>query len=101
MSDEKRHTPPLVGDRGTNVFLALRRSDQIVWKHLSELTQNTDTCTASIRGISTACNISERQVQISTGRLIAAGVIRRVGYDFGNPCRAKRGTVYKVLRSST
>lgn len=79
-------------------LLPLRPSDQATWKYLDELTRSTDTCTASIRKIALACNISERQVQISIGRLIDSGLLKRVGYDFGNPDRAKRGTVYKVIK---
>jgi hypothetical protein len=43
------------------------------------------------------CSISERQVQISTRRLIEAGLLERVGYDLSNPNRTKRGTIYKVV----
>lgn len=77
----------------------LRLTDQTVLEYLDELTMNSngETCTASIPKIASACNISERQVQISTKRLIDAGLIKRIGYDFSNPDRVKRGTVYKVL----
>jgi predicted transcriptional regulator len=77
----------------------LRSTDQNVLECLIELTLKNDgeTCTVSIPKIASACNISERQVQISTRRLIDAGLIERVGYDFSNPDRGKRGTVYKVL----
>jgi DNA-binding Lrp family transcriptional regulator len=80
----------------------LRRSDQAVLKYLDELTRRGDgeTCTASIPEIAGACSISERQVQISTRRLIEAGLLERVGYDLSNADRAKRGTVYKVLSPS-
>ncbi len=79
----------------------LKRSDQAVWKYLDELTHGTDICTASIPRIANACNISERQVQISVGRLISCGLIKRVGYDLGNPDRMKRGTVFKILQRYT
>lgn len=77
----------------------LRRSDQAVLEYLNELAQQGkgETCTASITEIASACSISKRQVQISTGRLIEARLLERVGYDLSNPDRAKRGTVYKVL----
>lgn len=77
----------------------LKRTDRAVLKYLERMARGNDgsTCTASIRKIAASCEISERQVQISTGRLIRAGVIKRVGHDFGNPDREKRGTVYRVL----
>ena len=78
----------------------LRRTDRAVLGYLGRMARCNDgsTCTAGIRKIADACEISERQVQTSTGRLIRAGMIERVGYDFGNPDRSKRGTVYRVLR---
>jgi predicted transcriptional regulator len=75
----------------------LRQSDKTVWRYLSRLSQGGDVCTASIPKIAQACSLSQRQVQISVGRLIEAGLIRRVGYDFGNPNRARRGSIYKML----
>jgi hypothetical protein len=51
--------------------------------------------------IAIACKISKRQVQISTKRLIEAGLLERVGYDFGNPDRTKRGTIYRLLINQT
>jgi DNA-binding Lrp family transcriptional regulator len=84
--------------KSVNQLKILKRTDQAVLMYLEELAKDNDTCTASIPKIARTCNISQRQVQISTGRLIALGLIRRVGYDFGNPDQAKRGTVYKILR---
>ncbi|MDT4953733.1 MAG: hypothetical protein QOJ02_1871 [Acidobacteriota bacterium] len=77
----------------------LKHSDKAVLKFLEDLTLlgGGDTCTASLPSIASACGISERQVQISTKRLIEAKAIKQVGYDLGNPDRTKRGTVYKVL----
>lgn len=78
---------------------SLKRTDKAVLKYLVEVTRAGDgeTCTASIPKIASACKISKRQVQISTKRLIGARLIERVGYDFGNPDRTKRGTIYKLL----
>lgn len=78
----------------------LKPTDHAVLSFLEELIQasGSDTCTASIPSIAAACNISPRQVQISTGRLIEAGFISRIGYDFGNAVRSKRGTKYKLLK---
>jgi DNA-binding Lrp family transcriptional regulator len=77
----------------------LKHSDKAVLKFLEDLARHGggDTCTASLPSIASACRISERQVQISTKRLIEAKAIKQVGYDLGNPDRTKRGTVYKVL----
>jgi DNA-binding Lrp family transcriptional regulator len=77
----------------------LKSTDQNVLEYLNELILNNDreNCTVSIPKIASACNISERQVQISTRRLIDAGLIKRIGYDLSNPDRSKRGTIYKVL----
>lgn len=92
-----------------DVYVNLKPSDHAVFKYLNKLTldKGRDTCTASISKIASICDLSERQVQISTKRLISAGLLERIGYDFGNPKRDKRGTIYKVLiqrngtRSST
>lgn len=76
----------------------LKQSDQAIWRHFKELSQEGDVCRASIPKIARACRLSQRQVQISVGRLIEAGLIKRVAYDFGNADRAKRGSIYKLLR---
>jgi DNA-binding Lrp family transcriptional regulator len=65
-------------------------------KELAQLNGNC-TCLTSIPKIANACDISNRQVQISTRRLIEAAYIERVGYDFVNANRAMRGTTYKIL----
>lgn len=82
----------------------LKKTDQRVLKHLQEMKAASRKnppegghCVASIPEIAEACYISPRQVQISTGRLIEAGMLERVGYDFANPDRKSRGTIYKVL----
>lgn len=79
----------------------LKSSDRAVLRHLLDRVQagNGETCTTSIPRIASACDISERQVQISTRRLIDAKLIERLGYDFSNPDRSKRGTVYRVQRN--
>ena len=78
---------------------ALKRTDKAVLKYLDEMTRagNGKICIVSIPKIASACEISRRQVQISTKRLIEAGLIARLGYDFSNPDRAQRGTIYKPL----
>ena len=84
-----------------HICVNLKPSDRVVLKYLDKLTLDSDgeTCTVSIPKIASACDISERQVQISTKRLINAGLLQRIGYDFSNPDREKRGTIYKVLAS--
>ena len=81
----------------------LKRTDKAILEYLQEmaLAGNGETCKASIPKIANACNVSERQVQISTRRLIVSGLLIRVGYDFSNPNRQQRGTVYKVVFSKT
>src|ERR1044071_5307423 len=97
----------------------LKASDRAVLRHLRERARagngetcmisiprileraragNGETCMISIPRIANACDISERQVQISTRRLIDARLIERLGYDFSNPDRSKRGTLYRVHR---
>jgi hypothetical protein len=80
------------------IYSGLRYSDKAVFKYLCELIEGGDgnICTASIPKIAIACDISERQVQISAGRLIKARLIKRVGYVFSNPDRSRRGTIYKL-----
>ena len=85
----------------------LSKSDKKVLGELSRLRdENTERleggadCVASIPEIAEACSISPRQVQESTKRLIAAGLIKRVAYDFGNSDRGKRGTLFKVQVNS-
>lgn len=99
MTKNRKQYPMLqskISDR--SISLDLKSTDQAVFKYLAEQTQRSgETCIASIPSIASACDISERQVQISTRRLIEAGLIARIGYDFSNPDRLKRGTIYKVL----
>lgn len=99
MSDQKRHSGSLTLALKEPVSDSLRPTDQTVLKYLSELTLNGggECCTASIPKIASACCISERQVQISTKRLIDVELLERIGYDFSNPDRSKRGSIYKVL----
>ena len=98
MSRSKRPntSKALVGGRS---FASLKTTDKTVLKHLEKLARAGDenTCTVSIPKLASACGISQRQVQISANRLIEGGLLRREGYDFSNPDRTKRGTVYKLL----
>lgn len=84
-----------------NLSVNLTPSDKAVLKYLSEMLNDSDdeTYTVSISRIAMACDISKRQVQISTGRLISTGLIERIGYDFGNPDKTRRGAIYKGLKS--
>lgn len=84
---------------GNGSLASLKTTDKAVLKHLQKLARSDDenTCTVSIPKIASACGISQRQVQISTNRLIKGGLLKRQGYDFSNPDRTKRGTVYKLL----
>ena len=92
------------GKKGEQAAPKLKKTDQRVLKHLQEMKAASRKnppegghCVASIPEIAESCYISPRQVQISTGRLIEAGMLERVGYDFANPDRKSRGTIYKVL----
>lgn len=84
---------------GKDILATLTESDLTVLSYLNKLMKNSggEACTASIPKIALACAISERQVQISTTRLIKSKLLSRVGYDFGNPDKTKRGSIYKVL----
>jgi DNA-binding Lrp family transcriptional regulator len=97
-SHQRRHTA-LLNDIPAEILDALTQSDLAVLNYLDELALEGagDACAASIPKMADACGISERQVQISAKRLIDAELIKRVGYDFSNPDRSKRGTVYRVL----
>ena len=97
-SRQRRHTASL-NYTSTDIINALTQSDVAVLNYLDELAREGggEACTASIPKIACACGISERQVQISTARLIEAKLLKRIGYDFGNPNKAKRGSVFKVL----
>jgi DNA-binding Lrp family transcriptional regulator len=79
----------------------LKHTDRSILSYLEGLRQLSEdnTCTVSIPAIATACHISPRQVQISTRRLIKAGFLKRIGYDFGNVVRSRRGTRYKLLQT--
>lgn len=76
--------------RSEDKHAILKRTDRAVLKYLKELAQlnGNRTCLTSIPKIANACDISNRQVQISTRRLIEAAYIERVGYDFVNANRA-------------
>lgn len=84
------------GDQGR---YSLKRTDRAVLRYLERMARRnySSTCTSSIPKIARACEISTRQVQISVGRLIAARLVERMGYDLSNPEVGRRGTIYKVL----
>lgn len=77
----------------------LKRSDRAVLKYLRRLARKGDgeMCKASITQIASACEISPRQVTISTGRLAQAELIEQVKRDFHNSDPRQRGTVYRLL----
>ena len=86
------------------VFASLSKGDRKVIEYLDELKRKNrrelpegGDCVASIPEIAEACEMSMRQVQNCTQRLIDKGLLRRVTYDFSNPDRSKRGTIFKVL----
>jgi hypothetical protein len=99
MKNQSQHPSSFSATSNEYDQATLKRTDRAVLKYLVEITQAGDgeTCTASIPNIAGACNISKRQVQICTGRLIEAKLIERIGYDLSNSNRSKRGTIYKLL----
>lgn len=101
-NSQQRHHTALLNNIPADILDALTQSDLAVLNYLDKLAREGggDACTASIPRMADACGISERQVQISAKRLIDAELIKRVGYDFSNPDRSKRGTVYRVLHKS-
>lgn len=100
-SRQRRHAT-LLNDIPVDILDALTQSDLSVLNYLNKLVQEGggDACTASIPRMADACGISERQVQISAKKLMGAELIKRVGYDFSNSDRSKRGTVYRVLHKA-
>jgi hypothetical protein len=77
--------------------------DQAVLMRLYRLSRgfNSDTCRVSIPVLAKACNVSERQVRISVGRLEGRELVRRVEQDFGNRDRSLRGTTFLILIPDT
>lgn len=99
MSNQKQGSVFLQSDLDNSMNITLSPADKKVLRYLGELIRSSgeETCTASIPRIAEACDISKRQVQLSAKRLIGAKLLERIGYDFSNPDRSKRGTVYGVL----
>jgi DNA-binding Lrp family transcriptional regulator len=58
---------------------------------------SSDTCRVSVPTLAKACNVSERQVRKSVGKLEARDLIERVEQDFGNKDKALRGTIFRIL----
>lgn len=73
--------------------------DQAVLIRLYRLSRgfSSDTCRVSVPTLAKACNVSERQVRKSVGKLEARDLIRRVEQDFGNKDKALRGTIFRIL----
>ena len=89
---------------GGGVIASLSKGDRKVIEYLDELKRKNrrklpegGDCVASIPEIAEACDLSPRQVQNCTHRLIQAGLLRRIAYDFSNPDLDARGTIFKVL----
>src|SRR5215210_6057115 len=101
INHRKSQTPRKPGADKQRKVTPLRQTDDEVFSYLNKLCgENGDkTCTVSLPAIAAACDISERQAQVSTGRLIEAGLLKRTGYDFGNAVRSRRGTKYKLLKT--
>lgn len=80
------------------VLPTLAPYDQLVLLRLYRLSRgfNRDECTVGYESIAKACNMSSRQAQISTERLILAGWVERVGVRQGGKSRQGRGSVYRV-----
>ena len=99
MSRRKQSSVPTGEPKAGHGYPKLTSADKRVLSYLHRMIQigNGETCTASIPNIASACAISQRQVPISTGRLMRADLLERVGYDLGNSDRRKRGTIYKVI----
>lgn len=73
--------------------------DQAVLIRLYRLSRgfNSDVCRVSVPTLAKACNVSERQVRKSVGRLEARELIQRIEQDFGNKDKALRGTIFRIL----
>lgn len=73
--------------------------DQVVLVRLYRLSRgfNSDTCRVSVPTLAKACNVSERQVRKSVGKLEARELIQRIEQDFGNKDRSLRGTIFRIL----
>jgi len=97
----KSHAAGRSGAKKRPESAVLKKTDDNVFSYLNKLCgENGDrTCTVSLPAIAAACDISERQAQVSTGRLIEAGLVKRTGYDFGNAVRSRRGTKYRLLKT--
>lgn len=81
MSDNN-HQPQVASTSGASQpseLMTLRKTGRKVFFYLNKLCgENGDgTCTVSFPAIAAACDISERQAQISVGRLINAGTLER------------------------
>ena len=73
--------------------------DQVVLIRLYRLSRgfNSDICRVSVPTLAKACNVSERQIRKSIGKLEARELIRRIEQDFGNTDKALRGTIFRIL----
>lgn len=88
--------------RFESIYSILPATDKAVLDYLDRLRREGDgeTCTIGYPTIAKVCNVSERTAQDSIKRLKKAELVARVGYDFGNRDRSKRGNIYKLLFTS-
>lgn len=97
---QRRERLPTVTDASieASVEARLKRTDRAVLKYLRGLARKGDgeTCKASIPQIAKGSDVSPRQVQISTRRLIEVGFLENVGRDVSNPDFKERGTVFRI-----
>jgi hypothetical protein len=101
VNHRKSRTPRKPGADKRRRLTTLKQIDDEVFSYLNKLcAENRDrTCTVNLPTIAAACDIAQRQVQVSTGRLIQAGLLKRNGYDFGNAARSRRGAKYRLLKT--
>lgn len=88
---------PAVSD--DSVEFRLKRTDRAVLRYLRELARESggDSCKASIPQIAKGSDVSVRQVQISTRRLINARLLENLGRDQSNPDFKERGTIFRIV----
>jgi hypothetical protein len=101
-SKKRRARASAPGGNGTNgdgALAGLKRTDRRVFESLLKLTRGRrdKTCVVDRTEMSGLADVSERAVWNSYERLIEAGLIERLGYDYSNPDVTKRGTKIKVL----
>ncbi|MFL6335297.1 MAG: replication protein [Pyrinomonadaceae bacterium] len=81
------------------ILSTLDTYDQVVLIRLYRLSRgfSSDTCRVSVPTLAKACNVSERQVRKSVGKLEACELVERIEQDFGNKDKSLRGTIFRIL----